>query len=290
MDIVYLNGHFVTKSNASVSILDRGFLLADGIYEVIPVYSGQIFRLSQHLQRLDRSLQAIHLDNPNDDASWKQILTDLVSKNGHPNLAIYLQVTRGAPAIRDHQFPTDSVVPTVLAMCSPISPPAVENLSNPPLSSAITLDDIRWSRCDIKSISLLPNLLLRQQAVEAGANEAILIRDGEVTEGAASNVFIVKEGIILTPPLSNFLLGGITRDIVIELAKANNIPLKQTIVNIQALREADEIWITSSTKEIVPIVNLNDKPVGSGQAGPMWRRMAKVFVEFKQSLFSSGEN
>ncbi|PCJ16529.1 MAG: D-amino acid aminotransferase [Gammaproteobacteria bacterium] len=289
-DIVYLNGRFIPKQDASISILDRGFLLADGIYEVIPVYAGKVFRLGQHLRRLAQSLQAIHLDNPNDDVIWEQILTELVAKNSQGNLSIYLQVTRGAPEIRDHQFPTTTVQPTVLAMCTPLSPPTTENLDNPPESCAITLDDIRWSRCDIKSISLLPNLLLRQQAIEAGAHEALLIRNGEVTEGAASNVFIVKDHTILTPPLSNFLLGGITRDIIIELAKANKIPLKQTTISAHTLSQADEIWVTSSTKEVVPIVKLDDKPVGSGQAGPMWRRMAEIFVKYKQDLFSTGGN
>lgn len=287
MDIVYLNGQFIARQQASVSIMDRGFLFADGVYEVIPVYGGSIFRCQQHLQRLAKSIAAIQLDNPHSNEHWQHILEQLVIKNHQNNMAIYLQVTRGAPDLRDHQFPQQTTHPTVLAMCNPVSKPAVENLHNPPLSSAITLEDIRWARCDIKSISLLPNILLRQQAIEAKAQEAILIRDKLVTEGAASNVFIVKDNQISTPPLSNYLLGGITRDLVIELARANKIAINEAPISLESLKQADEIWVTSSTKEIVPIVKLDNQIVGSGTAGEVWRKMAKIFVEYKQGLFSS---
>ncbi len=279
------------KEEATISVMDRGFLLADGIYEVIPVYSGNLFRLKEHLNRLQRSLDAIRLPSPFTQKEWQTILCELVDKNGGGNQAIYLQVTRGVENIRDHRFP-DQVKPTIFVMSNPIAKPTDEDLThildNTPGISTITTKDIRWDRCDIKSISLLPNILLRQQALDAGAQEALLIKDGYLTEGAASNCFVIKDGVIFTPPKNELILGGITRDLVIELARENKIDCKEEPINEAALNNADEIWISSSTKEIVPVVQLNNKAVGQGAVGPLWRKMAEFYTQYKLSLFETG--
>ena len=286
MDIVYLNGTFIPKESASVSVMDRGFLFADGVYEVIPVYCGKMFRLGEHLDRLQRSLDAIRLNSPFKKNQWDNILQQLVEKNGGGNQAIYLQVTRGIEGIRDHRFP-EEIKPTVFAMSSPITKPSGDDLEKVQGIKTITTKDIRWDRCDIKSISLLPNILLRQQALDAGAQEALLIKNGNLTEGAASNCFIVKNGTILTPPKNELILGGITRDLIIELARENNIECKEVPVSEKSLNTADEIWISSSTKEIVPVVELNNKIVGEGKPGPLWRKMAQLYIQYKMRLFKS---
>lgn len=287
MSIVYLNGEFLPKDEARVSVLDRGFLFGDGVYEVIPVYGGRLFRLEQHLERLDQSLAGIRLANPHTRLEWRRILEQLVELHGGGDQSVYLQVTRGAAPKRDHAFPTD-VRATVFAMSSPLTP-------NPPEVAqqgvaAITLEDIRWKYCHIKAVTLLANVLLRQQALDGGAVESILIRDGEVTEGAASNVFIVRAGELLTPPKGPFLLPGITRDLILELAAANGIPHREAAITEADLASAAEIWVTSSTREILPVTTLNGVPVGNGKPGPQWTRMAALFQAYKECLRSGEAN
>lgn len=287
MSIVYLNGEFLPKDEARVSVLDRGFLFGDGVYEVIPVYGGRLFRLEQHLERLDQSLAGIRLANPHTRPEWRQIIGQLVELQGGGDQSVYLQVTRGAAPKRDHAFPTD-VRATVFAMSSPLTP-------NPPEVAqqgvaAITLEDIRWKYCHIKAVTLLANVLLRQQALDGGAVESILIRDGEVTEGAASNVFIVRAGELLTPPKGPFLLPGITRDLILELAAANGIPHREAAITEADLASAAEIWVTSSTREILPVTTLNGVPVGNGKPGPQWTRMAALFQAYKECLRSGEAN
>lgn len=287
MSIVYLNGEFLPKDEARVSVLDRGFLFGDGVYEVIPVYGGRLFRLEQHLDRLDQSLAGIRLANPHTRPEWRQIIGQLVELQGGGDQSVYLQVTRGAAPKRDHAFPTD-VRATVFAMSSPLTP-------NPPEVAqqgvaAITLEDIRWKYCHIKAVTLLANVLLRQQALDGGAVESILIRDGEVTEGAASNVFIVRAGELLTPPKGPFLLPGITRDLILELAAANGIPHREAAITEADLASAAEIWVTSSTREILPVTTLNGVPVGNGKPGPQWTRMAALFQAYKECLRSGEAN
>ena len=284
MTQVYLNGNFMAPDQARISPLDRGFLFADGVYEVIPAYNGVLFRFDEHLQRLERSLAEIGIHNPHDPAQWRSLCDSLVAHNGGGNLSVYLQITRGAAQKRDHAFPVPPVTPTVFMMTSPGAVPAADSPDTAQGSLAITLDDIRWARCDIKSISLLPNSLLRQQAVEAGAAEAILLRDGFVTEGSASNVFIVRNGTIFTPPKCHAILGGITRDLVVELCVAEGLPVAEQEISESQLRQAEEIWVTSSTREIVPIIQLNNSPVGSGQPGPVWKTVARHYVNFKRRL------
>lgn len=278
---VYLNGEFVAPDQARVPVMDRGFLFADSVYEVIPVYGGRLFRLREHLLRLDNSLDAIGMSNPLTHAAWEGILERLI--DGLPDIdhSIYLQVTRGVSAARDHVVPDDAS-PTVMAMARPLpSPDMAERISG---IAAITLEDIRWHWCDVKTTSLLANVLARQKARESGAGEAILIRDGVVTEGAASNLFIVKDGLIMTPPKGRHLLPGITRDLVLELAADAGIAHAEVSISAQDLQQADEIWITSSSKEIMPVVTLDGTPVGSGSAGPVWHRAYALFDAYKKQL------
>ena len=276
---VYLNGHFLPAGEAKVSVLDRGFIFGDGVYEVIPVYGGRLFRLPHHLDRLDHSLEGIRLANPLSHQTWQGLLEQLIEANGGGDQSLYLQVTRGV-AKRDHSFPPDTE-PTVFAMSSPVGP--VPDTLREGIS-AVTVEDFRWKLCHIKAIALLPNILLRQQAVDAGATEAIMLRDGFVTEGAASNVFIVNNGVVLTPPKSNLLLPGITRDLVVELCRQNGVPCVEGAISEMQLREADEIWLTSSTKEIIPVTRLDEQPVGDGRHGEVWQRLIGLYQEYKQAF------
>jgi len=278
--IVYLNGEFLPLSEAKVPVLDRGFIFGDGVYEVIPAYNRQLFRIDEHLQRLQNSLTAVRIPNPYSGQEWKQVFNKLLEKNPAEDSSIYLQVTRGV-AKRDHAFPAN-VTPTVFAMASPLLT-TDEKAFNQGVA-AITLDDTRWQNCNIKAITLLPNILLRQTAIDEGAAEAILIRDGEVTEGAASNVFIVSAGVIKTPPKGARLLPGITRDLIVELARMQQLPIQEVNFSKAELLAAEEIWISSSTKEIMPVVKLNEKPVANGQPGPLTRKLFGIFQEYKQLL------
>lgn len=281
MPTVFLNGEFLPPDQARVSVMDRGFLFGDGVYEVIPAYGGHLFRLRPHLQRLNNSLRAIRIPDPYTEAQWSGILEELIGENPGTDQSVYLQVTRGVMDRRDHAFPL-GLEPTVFAMSNPIPEP------DPALAergiAAITLDDIRWQSCHIKAITLLPNVLLRQQAVEAGAAEAILIRNGHATEGAASNLFIVRDGMLITPPKGPLLLPGITRDLVIELAAGHGVPHRENTISEAELHNADEVWLTSSTKEIMPVTSLDGRPVGDGRPGPLYRRMHEVYREYKQAV------
>ncbi len=283
MNIVYLNGKFCPDAEACVPVLDRGFIFGDGVYEVIPAYNGKLFRLPEHLQRLQNNLDAIRIRNPHSQQKWEELLTELISSNndnsetGH--FSVYLQVTRGV-AKRDHALPPN-IVPTVFAMANSLQPPSKNDLASG--IKAITADDYRWRNCQIKATSLLPNVLLRQLAIDEGATESILIRDGIATEGAASNVFIVEKGKLITPPKGPFLLPGITRDLILELAADNNIPFEETDISRERLFDADEIWTTSSTKEILPVTSLDHNAVGAGIPGPMWSTMVDLFQAFKDS-------
>jgi len=280
--IAYLNGRFLPLADVSISPLDRGFLFADGVYEVIPVYHGRLFRLAGHLQRLTNSLAAIQLECGLEPSDWEAVLAELVARNGSGNLAVYLQITRGAPEIRDHNFPEADTPPTIFAMASPLKPlpdaPYREGIS------AITCADIRWSACHIKSIALLANVLVRQQAVAQGATDAILVRDGYVTEAAASNVFLVCDRLLLTPRKDHRILPGITRELILELAVANGIPCEEKDLPATLLAEADEIWLSGSTKEIIPVTRVDGRPVGGGVPGPLWRRMAALYQNYKDRV------
>jgi D-alanine transaminase len=280
MSIVYLNGDYLPDTEACIPVLDRGFIFGDGVYEVIPVYGGRLFRLDKHLQRLQNSLDAVRIPKPLDTAEWVHRLSELVIHNGAGDLSLYLQITRGS-AQRDHAMP-DKPHPTVFAMCSPLLPVSNEICRHG--VAAIILDDIRWQRCHIKATSLLPNILLRQEALDRGAAEAILIRNGLATEGAASNLFAVIDKVLVTPPTGPYLLPGITRDLILELAAANGIPHHQTDLRREDLQRADEIWLTSSTKEILPVTQLDEKPIANGHPGPLFVRMLALYQDYKRLL------
>lgn len=277
---VYLNGEFLPPDQAKVSAFDRGFLFADGVYEVIPVYGGRLFRLPHHLQRLEMSLAAIGLSYQKSPAEWLRIFERLVTDNGPGDQSVYLQITRG-PAPRDHAFPAE-VRPTVFAYAQTLQYPVTSQHNVG--ASAITVDDIRWRRCDIKAIALLPNVILRQEAQQRGATEAILVRDGYVTEGSASNIFIVHAGRLLTPPKGSFILPGITRDLILELARDHNIPCGEEPIDETELLAADEVFITSSTREITPVVRINEQTIGDGKPGPMHARLHTLYQEYKQAF------
>ena len=278
---VYLNGDFLPLAQARISVMDRGFLFGDGVYEVIPSYGGRLLRLEQHLERLGNSLRAIRMENPLPSSQWAEILNRLIARHPGADQSVYLQVTRGAAATRDHAMPPDTE-PTLFAMSMPIKPMPPEVAEQG--IKAVTLDDVRWHLCHIKTTALLANVLLRQQAQDQDAVEAILIRDGAATEGAASNLFVVTEGRLLTPPKGPLLLPGITRDLVLELAKDNAIPCAEAQVSESRLENADEVWLTSSTREILPVTRMNDRPVGEGKPGPVWIRMNGLYQRYKERL------
>jgi D-alanine transaminase len=279
-ETVYLNGEFLPLEQARVSVLDRGFIFGDGVYELIPVYSRRPFRLPEHLARLQRSLDAIRLANPLPDAEWTRVIHELVARRPEEDQSVYLQVTRGV-AKRDHAFPRGAE-PTVFLMSGPLATPSREMVERG--VAAVTASDFRWLRCDVKAISLLANCLLRQQAVDAGAEETVLLRDGYLTEGAASNVFAVKNGVLLAPPKNHLMLAGITYDLVLELAAAKNLPVEVRKVSEAEVRGADELWLTSSAKEVLAITTLDGRPVGSGRPGAVFKLIHQAFQEFKRNV------
>lgn len=281
MPTAYLNGEFLPLSETRISVMDRGFLFGDGVYEVIPVYGGRLFRLEHHLKRLQNSLDAIRISNPLAPAEWHLMLTKLVESNEAEDQAVYLQVTRGVAEKRDHAFPAD-VTPTLFAMSTPMAESV--DIDAIPGVSAVTLEDIRWNLCNVKAITLLPNVLLRQQAIDGGGTEAILIKNGLAIEGAASNVFIVSNGLLITPANGPSLLPGITRDLVIELAANHAIPFREADITEQQLFDAEEIWLTSSTREISPVIQLNDRVISAGKPGPLWRRMINLYQDHKMAI------
>jgi D-alanine transaminase len=285
MNPVFLNGKLVPLEQANVSVLDRGFIFGDGVYELVPVYSRVPFRLDEHLTRLERSLGEARIRNPYSRAQWRSHIYQLVDAQAFDDQGVYFQVTRGV-AKRDHAFPK-SLEPTVFMMSNPLlSPPQAQVEKG---GAALSATDNRWLRCDIKSISLIGNCLLRQMSAEAGAVETILFRDGKLTEASASNVFIVKRGVIHSPPKSNLILPGNTYDVVSELAHANKLPIEFRDVSEAEVRAADEIWVTSSSKEVLAIVELDGKRVGDGRPGPLFRRMHQLYQEFKQKVMRSGK-
>lgn len=283
-DMVFLNGEILPIEQAKIPVLDRGFIFGDGIYELVPVYSRVPFRLEEHLTRLERSLREVQIKNPYTRAEWRDVIQRLIAAQPFEDQGLYFQVTRGV-AKRDHAFP-QGVEPTVFAMSNPlVSPPAalVERGA-----AARSADDFRWQRCDIKSISLIGNCLLRQVSADAGEAETILFREGRLTEASASNVFVVKAGVIQAPPKSNLILPGITYDVVVELARDAGLPLEFRDIAETEVRAADELWVTSSSKEVLAIVSLDGKPIGDGKPGPVFRRMYELYQEFKRTVMRAG--
>ena len=277
MSDVYLNGRFMPMAQAQVPVMDRGFIFGDGVYEVIPVYNRTPLALGRHLDRLTRSLAGVRIADPLARADWEALVGKLIAREPEANQSIYLHVTRGV-APRDHAFPKDTT-PTVFAMAKPMAPPPAQWLAEG--VKAITHEDFRWLKCDLKTTSLLANVLLRQMAVEAGATECLLIRDGYLTEGAASNAMVVVDGILLAPPRNHLLLPGITYELVLEIAAQRGIPFEERPVTEAELRRASEIMMTSSTREIVPITMLDGQPVGNGRPGPVSQKLLSLYQEQK---------
>ncbi|OOZ40846.1 D-amino acid aminotransferase [Solemya elarraichensis gill symbiont] len=283
---IYLNGEFLPKDQATISVFDRGFLFGDGVYEVIPVYAGKLFRFDQHIERLNNSLAAILIKPPLLLEEWRSIAEQLIAQLPGRDQSLYLQVTRGTGHDREHAIPHD-IEPNLLAMTRLLGTPD-ENIKSHGIS-VVTLDNDRWKHCNIKAITLLPNLLAKHRAKQEHADEAILVRDGKAHEGAASNLFIVKDGLLITPPKSDMLLPGITRDLVLELARHSGSAYCEADIHVDDLEEANEIWITSSSKEIAPVVSLNGNPVGDGQPGPLWKNFDALFDACKERLRIDGE-
>lgn len=275
---VYLDGEFLAPEAARVSAFDRGFLFGDGLYEVIPVYKGRPFALAAHLDRLNRNLALMEIPAPMADADWQSLIGQLLEHTDQDRY-IYLQVTRGA-APRDHAYPPQ-VTPTVFAYANTLSAVPAATLESG--VAAITLQDIRWLRCDIKTTSLLGHVWLRQQAAARGAAEALLVRDGLVMEGAATNVFAVINGVARTAPLGPELLPGITRQVVIDLLRRNAVAVAEEAFTPGEMRAAEEVWITSSTKEILPVTRIDGESIAAGRSGPLFRRAHALFQEIKDS-------
>ena len=271
--IVYLNGKFVALGDAKISVLDRGFIYGDGVYELVPVYGREPFRLPHHLARLARSLAGIGLANPYSNEKWESVIRELVSKQSFADQGVYFQITRGV-AKRDHSFPKD-VAPTIYMMSNPLPIPTREQVDQG--VAVVTADDNRWHRCDLKTISLLGNVLMRQLATDAGAVETVMFRDGFLTEASASNVLIVKDGTIVVPPKDNHILPGVTYDATMEFARDAGIPLAVRPVSKSEALAADEMWLSSSTKEVLAITTVDGQPFAGGKPGPVFRKLWAVF-------------
>jgi D-alanine transaminase len=284
--MVFLNGKFLPIEEATIPVLDRGFIFGDGVYEVVPVYSRVPFRLDEHLARLERSLSATAIRNPYSRKQWSELISRVIAAQAFEDQGVYFQVTRGV-AKRDHAFPKN-VEPTVFVMSNPLVNPPREHVERG--GKALSAQDNRWLRCDIKSTSLIGNCLLRQISAEDGGAETILFRDGKLTEASASNVFVVKGGVIFSPPKSNLILPGITYDVVVELAQANGLAIEFRDVGEAEVRDADELWVTSSSKEVFPIVELDDRKIGSGKPGPLFQRMYSLYQAFKQNVMRAGKH
>jgi D-alanine transaminase len=264
--LVYLNGNFVQKDKAYISVMDRGFLFGDGVYEVFPIYNNNVFGLDSHLNRLQAGLDAINIKNPHSNIEWLGLIKKIISFNKDINQAVYLQVSRGCDDDRKHTH--NILTPTVYIQSTGIQPRTKDSLLSG--KSVISREDIRWLQCNTKATSLLANIMYSQEAKELGSEEAILYRDNVVTEGSSSNVFIVKNDCIFTHPKGQHILPGITREVVIKIAKLLNLKIKENAFDMTSLMNADEVWITSSTREILPITTVDNKIINNGLAGPIW--------------------
>ena len=277
-NIVYLNGEYLPLAEAKIPVLDRGFIFGDGVYEVIPAYGRRLFRLDQHLARLEHSLRSIRLPNPLDRTGWSKLLATVVERHPWADQAVYLQVTRGV-APRTQEFPKTPPSPTVFVMANPLKIPTPEQRANG--VAVVTREDYRWRRCDIKSVSLLANCLLRQEAEDEGAVETILIRDGNVKEASTCNVLLVKNGVILNPPRDELILHGVTFDLALELAHRAGLPVETREIARAELFAADEAWLSSSSREVLAITAIDGQRVGSGRPGPIFQRMYELFQDYK---------
>lgn len=279
--IAYLNGSFLEKEKALISVEDRAFLFADGVYEVIRCYKGHPFKLNEHLQRLEQSVRSIRIDF-SDFKALGDVARKLIAENGltSGDAIVYVEVTRGA-ALRTHTFPPPGTKPNVYVGAWKLNPKVNQHEHG---MSVILVPDIRWSRCDIKSIALLPNVLMAQRALDEGADDAIFVRDGVAIEGTASNVFGVFNGVVVTHPKTNLVLAGITRDVVLALCGKLGISTREAPILESQLSDAQELFVTSTTMEVTPVVKVDGRSVGNGTPGPITRRLQKAFREFVESL------
>jgi D-alanine transaminase len=284
LPLCYLNGAYLPLTEARISPLDRGFLYADGVYEVVPVYGGRPFRFDAHLERLGRSLAAISMEDPHTREEWQRILGTLIERNGGGDQYVYWQVTRGAQLGRAHA-PLPRIPRTVFAFCAPWPAVAAETLEKG--LACVTAVDTRWARCDIKSVALLANVLLRQLSVDANAAETILLREGELTEASASTVHVVLGGEVLTPPNSRRILPGTTRSAVEEMAARTGVPWRVMPVSEVQLRAAEEVWLSAATREVQPVTAIDGHAVGAGRPGPLWRRVYDELQRYKRDLAAS---
>ncbi len=281
LPVCYLNGEYLPLAAARVSPLDRAFLFADAVYEVLPVYAGRPFRLREHFDRLARSLDAIRMQSPLSHADWADVCRELTSRNGGGDLYLYVQVSRGAEFGRNHAWP-EGLSPTIFAYATALEPVSAQILEHG--VAAVTAEDIRWARRDIKSTALVANVLLKKLAADRGAYETILLDGGYLTEGSSTTVHVVTDGTIRTPPNGRRILPGTTRDVVVELAARHGIPSAATPVTEAELRAADEIWLAFSTRGVLPVTRLDGAAVGSGVPGPLFRRMQAAFDAYVGEL------
>jgi D-alanine transaminase len=284
LSICYLNGEYLPLNEARVSPLDRGFLFADSVYEVLPAFAGRLFRFQEHFDRLARSLKEVQLPSPHTHCEWLVLLEELIRRNGGVDMYLYVKVTRGMEYGRNHAFPS-LVKPTVFAMASPL-PVLSAELRDRGLA-AITVEDFRWGRCDIKATMLLANVLMKQRAADLGAQEAIIIRDGEVLEGSSTSVMMVRNGVLITPPNSHCILPGTTRDAAIELARLD-MPVEIRAITLTELFDADEVWIAAATRDVLPITLIDSRPIGTGKPGDYWRRISQAFIDLRAQLAGTG--
>ncbi len=280
MAIAYLNGEWLAPEDANISVFDRGFMFGDGIYEVMAVYDGQVFALEEHLARLARSQSEIRLASPHSDDEWRALILEAVARGQENPAYLYLQVTRGVASPRSHVYP-ENVEPTVLMTV--MHAPVLERQQIKP-QRVVTKSDFRWGRGDIKVISLIANGLLKNEAVAEGYDDAILIRDGEVTEATAANVFIVSGGVIKTPPKSCYLLHGITRDYLLSLAEQAGLKTEECPITEAELLNADEVWVSSTGQEVWPVSEVNDRKIGNGAPGVLWRAVDDLFQAEKRRI------
>ena len=275
--LVYLNGLMTPLSEAKIPVLDRGFIFGDGIYEVIPMYQRRLFRAEQHMARLFRSLSAIGIDNPHSASEWLALIGEVSAASPHADQMVYLQVTRGV-AKRAHAFPAEST-PTVFIMSNPIQLPSAAAREHG--VACVSMDDKRWLRCEIKSISLLGNVLAAQHAVDHDAVESIQFRDDMLTEASASNVWIVKNGVVMGPPKDNLILEGIRYSLIEELCRMNGIEFSACRISRAAVFAADEVMLSSASKEILAVRSIDDQPIGNGLPGPFYQQLYAAYQTAK---------
>ena len=272
-NLCYLNGEYLPLASARIPVLDRGFIFGDGVYEVVPAYRKRPFRLEQHLDRLQRSLAEVRIADPRTRAQWREIIERLIGSSPAADLVVYMQVTRGV-AKRDFAFPA-AVAPTEFAMVSPLTRPSAAQRETG--LRAISVPDLRWLRCDIKSVSLLGAVLARQQAADQGVDEVVQHRDGRLTEGSASNIWVVKDRRVLAPPRDHLILEGIRYALVVELCGQASIPFQSRAISMDEVRGADELMLTAATREVLPIVQLDGRPIGDGRPGPVYRQLRRAY-------------